>query len=190
MENKINVFQIDSASKFLAFIKQERRSNGCLSCRCVAKLNQVSKDAIIRGGDLACGKLAEKLVEHGFSGGDLARDGFPPEAVILSLEYYAYESQQAKSDSAKHLLRVLGAAALFKLLSNSEKQDDSEALGVNLVSADLLHKLAVKVDNMERKINMLLPAAQMFQKIEPALTILDELQPLLEAVSEELRKKP
>lgn len=86
-------------------------TNGLLSIRAVAALCGVSDTAIIRGGDFKSAKLAEKLEAHGFKGADLAENGFPPAAVWLTIEYFAYDSK-AEAPVAKAIARTFGAVGV------------------------------------------------------------------------------
>lgn len=93
----------------LAGFVREYVSNGNLSIRGMAALVDVAHTSLIRGGALASQKLAKKLEAHGFEGGALAANGFPPEAVWLVVEHHAYESPKARTLCAIAIARTFGA---------------------------------------------------------------------------------
>jgi hypothetical protein len=97
-------------------IANEAMPNGNLSIRGVARMADVNDKSVIDGADFKSQKLAEKLTGQGFECADLAENGFPPVAVILVLEYFAYESK-AKAPGAKALMRAFGAFGLKEVLS-------------------------------------------------------------------------
>ena len=82
--------------------------NGNLSIRGVARCCDVPDTSIIRGAALANKQLLETYTEHGFEAAALVENGFPPQAVWLAIEYFAYESKAA-APMAKQLARTFGA---------------------------------------------------------------------------------
>ena len=124
------VSQIEQAieSESLAEFVREYVEGGKLSHRGLTAMCGVDNRALFRGGDLRSGKLAKKLAAHGFEGGDL-KDGFPPIAVWLVVEYFAYESR-AEAGYAKAIAGTfgsLGVKAAFK--------DASEAIAPTPIPA-------------------------------------------------------
>lgn len=106
--------------ELLAFLKQDASEQGTLSIRGVARMAGVDHKAIINGGEFASARLAEKLTTQGFQvfeAGELSKNGFPPQAVIIVLEYFAYESK-AKAPMAKQLMRTFGTIGLMETLKN------------------------------------------------------------------------
>lgn len=100
-----NAIETESLAEFVrAYV-----SNGNLSIRGTAALVGVNDRALITGADLKSAKLARKLAARGFGGADLTANGFPPKAVWLVIEYYAYESPQTKTDMAIAIARTFGA---------------------------------------------------------------------------------
>jgi hypothetical protein len=97
-------------------IANEAMPNGHLSIRGVARMADVQHTSIVRDGAWSNEKLAQALVPQGFQAGALVESGFPPVAVILVLEYFAYESK-AKAPGAKALMRAFGAFGLKEVLS-------------------------------------------------------------------------
>lgn len=108
--------EIQTQSDFLTFIKDEAMPNGNLSIRGVARCCDVPHTSLIRGGALKSNKLSETLSSKGFHAGALTENGFPPQAVWLCIEYFAYESQ-AEAPMAKQLARTFGAIGVMSTLS-------------------------------------------------------------------------
>lgn len=112
--------KISDERSLLDAIRDEAMANGNLSIRGVARLAEVQDTAIIRSADFRSTKLAEKLTALGFGSADLAKDGFPPQAVVLTLEYFAYESK-VQSLAAKALFRTFGVIGLMRTLDELAK---------------------------------------------------------------------
>lgn len=85
--------------------------NGNLSIRGVARCCGVDDKAIINGADFKSNKLGQILTYQGFQAADLSEDGFPPQAVWLCIEYFAYDSK-AKASMAKQLARTFGSIGI------------------------------------------------------------------------------
>lgn len=102
---------ISNQSDFLAFIKDQAKPNGNLSIRGVARCCGIEHTSLIRGGAFKSQKLGQTITQHGFESGALVENGFPPEAVALCVEYFAYESR-AKSPMAKQLARTFGSIGI------------------------------------------------------------------------------
>ncbi len=120
----MSALTIHTQSDLLSFIKNNLQGDKTLSIRGLAGLCGVNDRAIIRGADFHSTKLAQKLSEYGFEGADLARNGFPAQAVWLVIEYFAYESK-AKAEGAKHIARVFGTVGImhtFEQLTNQPRQ--------------------------------------------------------------------
>jgi hypothetical protein len=118
----VNIIQTEQ--DFLGFIADEAMSNGNLSNRGVSRCCGVNDTAIIRGAEFVSQKLGQTLLGHGFSAAELIANGFPPQAVWLCIEYFAYESK-AKALMAKQLARTFGAIgimATIKQLSGSTQE--------------------------------------------------------------------
>ena len=107
--------EIQTQSDFLTFIKDEAMTNGNLSIRGVARCCGVRDTSLIRGAALKSNKLGETLSHKGFHAAALTEDGFPPQAVWLCIEYFAYESQ-AEAPMAKQLARTFGAIGVLETL--------------------------------------------------------------------------
>lgn len=122
MSNQI-VQRLDRAiqTESLAEFVKEFVSNGNLSIRGLAAMCGVADTAIIRGADFKSDKLAERLTAHGFEGADLASNGFPPEAVWLVLEYFAYDSK-AEAPYAKAIARTFGAYGVKAAFRDAETE--------------------------------------------------------------------
>jgi hypothetical protein len=99
-------------------------NNGNLSIRGLSGMCGIQHTALVRGGDLRSAALAAKLAAHGFEGGDLVLNGFPPSATWLVIEYYAYESK-AKAPYAKAIARTFGAYGVKAAFSDSVKDEPS-----------------------------------------------------------------
>ena len=150
----------------LSLIKGEAMPNGNLSIRGVARMADVQHTSIIRDGAFNTQKLAEMLTQQGFDAVALLSDGFPPLAVILTLEYFAYESK-AKAPGAKALMRLFGAYGLKTVLEGLKEQPASEVK--YLPSRD-----AIDYVNAAEKLPTLKVNPQLKQLLEDALT--DDLE--------------
>jgi hypothetical protein len=117
---------IQTEKDFLAFIADEAMDNGNLSIRGVARCCTVAHTSIIRDGAFKSEKLGKVLVAQGFKAGALLKDGFPPQAVWLCIEYFAYESN-AKAPMAKQLARTFGAIGIMATLGHLTEPRQQEA---------------------------------------------------------------
>ncbi len=106
---------ISNQQDFLSYVKDQAMPNGNLSIRGTARCCGVHHTALIRGGDFKSEKLGQTLTSHGFQAGDLESEGFPPQAVWLSIEFYAFESK-AKAPMAKQLARTFGSIGIITTL--------------------------------------------------------------------------
>jgi hypothetical protein len=137
--------QVMSKDEFLALVQQEIMNNGNISIRGVGRCCGVHHTAIARGGDIRSQKLSETLANYGFQGGDLIANGFPPEAVWLTIEYYAYDSSRADSKIAKSIARSFGAFGVKTILEELRKPKSlNEENNVAILSPTQLLKLQVE----------------------------------------------
>jgi hypothetical protein len=119
---------INNQSDFLSFIADEAMNGGNLSIRGVARCCGVADTSIIRDAAFKSEKLAEHLTPHGFEPAALVENGFNPQAVWLTIEYFAYESK-AKAPMAKQLARTFGAIGVMTTLEQLKpKQPEPTAL--------------------------------------------------------------
>ena len=81
----------------------------------------VDHKAIINGGEFGSANLAKKLTAQSFECGELTDNGFSPQAAILVLEYFAYESI-ATAPLAKQLMRTFGTIGLMETLQKLKKE--------------------------------------------------------------------
>lgn len=112
---------ITTQSDFLDFIRDQAFDNGNLSIRGVARCCGVDHMAITRDGEFAGAKLSEKLTQQGFDAGDLINNGFPPQAVWLTIEYFAYDSK-AKAPMAKQLARTFGSIGVMTTIEKLKEE--------------------------------------------------------------------
>lgn len=110
---------------FLAFIQDQKLPNGNLSIRGVARCCDVSPQAIIEGADFKSKKLAKSLVDSGFQAAHLAENGFPPQAVWLTIEYFAFDSK-AKAPMAKAIARTFGSIGVIGVLADEPCKEVSQ----------------------------------------------------------------
>ncbi len=89
------------------FVRENLQGSN-MSIRGVAALCGVQDTSIIRGAAFKSEKLGQRLKQHGFEGAALVEFGFPPAAVWLTLEYFAYDSK-AEAPYAKTIARTFGA---------------------------------------------------------------------------------
>lgn len=147
-------------------IANEAMANGNLSIRGVARMADVNHKSIIDAGGFVSQKLAEALTKQGFEAGGLVENGFPPVAVILVLEYFAYESK-AKAPGAKSLMRLFGAIGLKAVLGKLTEQPEPKVKA--LPQRDTIDYVNAASTIPTLKVNSLLK-----QLLEDALT--DDLE--------------
>ncbi len=128
---------IKSESDFLSFIKDQATSNGNLSIRGVARCCDVSPTSIIEGGHFKAQKLGQTLVDYGFDAAHLVENGFPPQAVWLCIEYFAYESK-ARAEMAKQLARTFGSIGVMTTLQKLTEKEEPKNNVVQLLSRDVI----------------------------------------------------
>lgn len=157
---------ISTPDALFNLIANEAMPNGNLSIRGVARMADVAHTAIVQGGNFHSQKLAEILTAQGFDTGNLIEDGFPPVAVILVLEYFAYESK-AKAPGAKSLMRLFGAIGLKTVLSKLSEQPQPDIKA--LPSRDAIDYVNAAEKLPELKVN-----DQLKRLLEDALT--DDLE--------------
>lgn len=158
---------ISSPEDLFKLIAGEAMENGNLSIRGVSRLADVQHTSLVRDGAFNSQSLAETLIQHGFDCGALMQDGFPPAAVILVLEYFAYESK-AKAPGAKLLMRLFGAIGLKEVLGKLKQPEPAPTVKALPArdSIDYVHAAAMLP---ELKVNN-----QLKQLLEDALT--DDLE--------------
>ncbi len=76
---------ISNQQDFLSYVKDQAMPNGNLSIRGTARCCGVHHTSLIRGGAFKSEKLGQTLTSHGFQAGGLIENGFPPQAVWLSI---------------------------------------------------------------------------------------------------------
>ena len=92
---------------------------GNLSVNGVARIAGVSDTSIIRGSAFGSVSLAEHPTTREFQPSDASafvKDGIPPDAVIMIIEYFAYESK-AKCPQALQIMRTFGVVGLMECLN-------------------------------------------------------------------------
>jgi hypothetical protein len=138
----------------LEFVR-ENLEGGNLSIRGVAGLVGVHRTSLATGGGLVSAQLAKKLSAHGFEGGGLCRDGFPPVAVWLTVEYFAYESK-AEAPTAKAIARVFGAYGVksaFDLAQPAPSQVHSERAAIDWAAfAEIRRQIDSTSDNVLKQV--------------------------------------
>ena len=90
--------------------------NGNLSIVGVSRCCSVSPQSIIESSHFKSVKIAETYAEYGFEASHLVENGFPPQAVWLAIEYFAYDSKAA-APMAKQLARTFGAIGIKHVIS-------------------------------------------------------------------------
>lgn len=160
---------IQTEQDFLSFIRDQAMSNGNLSIRGVARCCDVPHTSVIRDGVFASAKLAETFAINSFEAGALIQSGFPPQAVWLAIEYFAYESK-AIAPMAKQLARTFGSIGVKHVVS---KLTEAEAM-----PAPEQSKLGSSV---ETTVAMLSPLRSLLTTLPAALIdgfLLNEVQKL------------
>lgn len=100
-------------------------ANGNLSVRGVERCCGIANASLIDGVDIRVTKLSKNLADKGFQALDLIENGFPPQAVWLCIEYYAFESK-AKAPMAKQLARTFGSIGVMVTLKElAQPKEDS-----------------------------------------------------------------
>ena len=120
--------QIRDEQTFAEYLKANIQNGTNLSVRGTAKMAGVDHAAMVRSfnlsGDKKPSKLAKSLMEQGFDGGDFigfSTNGIPPKAVILILEYYAYDAGARCKEQAKQLVRTFGTIGIMSLIEEVTK---------------------------------------------------------------------
>jgi hypothetical protein len=67
----------------------------------------------LRGVEFVSKKLGQTLTTHGFQAVELVENGFPTQAVWLTIEYFAFESKAA-APMAKQLARTFGSIGIIE----------------------------------------------------------------------------
>lgn len=156
-----SIVPIESQSDFLAFIKDQAMSNGNLSIRGVGRCCGVEHTSLIRSGVFESEKLGQKLIGQGFQAGDLTENGFPPQAVWLCIEHYAFDSR-AKAPMAKQLARTFGAIGVMTTLKElTQSQPPSPAIAlpchvVALEKAKVIREITDTLDDNPRLAQLLI----------------------------------
>lgn len=112
---------IDNQQSFSAFIKENLTTKNNLTIRGMARLVGVSDTALIRGADFKSQKLGQVLIKQGFEAADLSEAGFPPKAVWLVIEYYAYDAR-VKKPEAIQIARTFGMIGIMNTFENLNPQ--------------------------------------------------------------------
>lgn len=161
------IVPVTTASDLLSYIKQDADTCGNLSIRGVARMATVAHQSLHEALGTPSGKLAQKLIGHGFDPSGLCADGFPAQAVILVLEYFAYESK-AKAEGAKQLMRTFGTIGLMSVLNQLKPSEPVKEVKV-LPQRDTIDYIEAAKAIPTLKVN-----PQLRQLLEDALT--DELE--------------
>jgi hypothetical protein len=153
-----NIIPIASESDFLAFIRDQAMPNGNLSARGVERCCGIANSSLIEGVGFRVEKLAQVLTSQGFQAVDLTQEGFPPQAVWLCIEYYAFESK-AKAPMAKQLARTFGALGIMSTLKGLVNLDNLAAItngpSKELVAAREIRELTDLLDDNPRLAQLL-----------------------------------
>lgn len=142
---------VQTPAQLLAFIKEDMNRKGNLSVRGVARCCGVADKSIINSGSFNSAKLAGALAEHGFEAGSLVRDGFPPQAVWTTIEYFAYESK-AKAPIAKQLARTFGSVGIMTTLEQLQESKSFPESAIGHVEKDPIAEgishIAIAIDHI------------------------------------------
>jgi hypothetical protein len=171
-----NIIPIASGSDFLAFIRDQAMPNGNLSARGVERCCGIANSSLIEGVGFRVEKLAQVLTSQGFQAVDLTQEGFPPQAVWLCIEYYAFESK-AKAPMAKQLARTFGALGIMSTLKGLVNLDNLATItngpSKELVAAREIRELTDLLDDNPRLAQLLTDsiANRTLEKALPAATL-------------------
>jgi hypothetical protein len=124
MNKIVAASKIETEKDFLGFISDEATKSGNLSTRGVERCCGVGNNTLIKSVGYVGKKLGQTLTSHGFYPVDLTRDGWPPAAVWLAIEYFAWESK-AKAPMAKQLARTFGAFGVKNALDHLKPRTES-----------------------------------------------------------------
>jgi hypothetical protein len=128
---------ISNFEEFRQYIRENSIGDRALSIRGLAGLCGVDRKAIMGSGEFVSAKLAQKLAEFGYQGGELLEKGFDSNASWAVVEYYAFESK-AKAPGAKKLARLFGSLGVAKAFEIAE---ESKAEKVARKSLDDLSRI-------------------------------------------------
>lgn len=138
---------IHSKEQLLEFIRSEIVKGKNLSIRGVARCCDVDHKSIINSGDFKSTKLSQMLTGQGFYAGDLVENGFPPQAVWLCIEYFAYESK-AEAKLAKQLARTFGSIGIRETFDQLTKQQQPQLPQRDATDYSLTAERIEKVNNL------------------------------------------
>jgi hypothetical protein len=153
-----NDIVIHNQSDFLAFIRDQAMPSGNLSIRGVARCCGVENTSIIRDGAFNSGRMGQTLVANGFEADALRDGGFPPQAVWLCIEYYAFESR-AKAPMAKQIARTFGAIgvmATLKELSQPSLAPQLSCHAIAMQKADAIRHITDELSDNPRLAQLLI----------------------------------
>lgn len=163
------------------------------SLRAGARLSGVNhktlSDHFINGGGVNPSKLAKKLITGGFDVGVFGKTGIPDTAMAFIASYYAFDAGVYCTEDAKLFCQAFIAVGIRswgqKVLG--WKSPDEDFKNQVLTSLALITN---KLEKQEKELLFLKPMAEEYAKINQALVDLKELKPLLEEISNELRRNP
>jgi hypothetical protein len=138
---QMSELSINTTRELLAYIKENLSNDKNLSIRGLERLCGIGRTALIKGGDFRSEKLGQTLIEHGFTAGDLVKNGFDAKACWLVIEYYAYESK-AKAPGAKQFARTFGEIGLMTTFDKLTEVPTPQPLDVTQGLVNELHDAA------------------------------------------------
>jgi hypothetical protein len=140
---------INTTRELLAYIKENLSNDKNLSIRGLERLCGIGRTALIKGGDFRSEKLGQTLIEHGFTAGDLVKNGFDAKACWLVIEYYAYESK-AKAPGAKRYARVFGQLGIMNTFDELNKVPTPNGLELTqTILNDIYAAIRVKCEDVQ-----------------------------------------
>ncbi|BDA71790.1 hypothetical protein CAL7716_059560 [Calothrix sp. PCC 7716] len=113
-------------------IEIDAQGRGKATIRATARLAGVSHVALIKafsGGNGASSNLAKKLMEHGFSGGNLisfSTEGIPDIAIAIILEYYAHDAGRYCTKLARLVCKAFTANGIRKWMQELKGWEQQE----------------------------------------------------------------
>lgn len=140
----------ENEARFLEFIQQHRTNHARnLTIRGMAKLAGLSDNkSLISGEDLKASKLRETLARFGFKGEDLTKNGFPPKAVWLVLEYYAYNAGRYIKPEAVQICRTFGQVGIERVFDYLDNKPSTTELELQLARQEI-QNLHIDLTNMK-----------------------------------------
>jgi hypothetical protein len=143
--------EIRTQSDFLSFIKENLTTKNNLTIRGMARLVGVADTSLINRASFNSKKLGQSLTQQGFEAASLSELGFPPKAVWLVIEYYAYDAKVIKPEALQiaRTFGQLGIELTFDQLTSTPEAKPITLVDALIESLKITRQLQEQVDRLE-----------------------------------------